>query len=575
MAYDPQLGGVVLFGGIGPSSSNNVLYLLKGGTWSAVTMHPSPKPMARLDPQLVWDPVKQAFMIFGGVQDVSNGTVGLSDTWLVEAPPMSIAPTSGPSGTQVTIDSGPGWPAGTAVTVTFQSTTLTTVTASAGGYVHTTATVPSTKVGLKSFKLANSTLAMMVSQNFTVTHFADAASKDGSRHRHHAHGTGGAGSVPASRTSHYRSTPATATGQITASGGQFWLGSSPILLHGLDASPIVPDMVDSDFALIQSWHMNFLRLRVRWSDFEPVAPVLNGGTWTHTYSTSVMARLKAVIALAAAHGQYVLIENYCGPPCMGSGMGWPSWLYKSGYNSHAKNYTNVQTANTDFWTDSMQQQFVKSWLVWTAGQLQGVPGVAGYEVLNEPAQGSYLDSLATTQMMLNVQLTLAQAVRAADPPRMIFFMTRQSSGAGLPDADLSGWVNLGNVAFDVHDYFGGRWGGGLRVDNPETLQDLYDFTLTPTNPSYLGTTLSQTFFMQTFQNVLTPNGIPLFLGELGGRGEAEANILTLYATMLDGANLQSVSWTAQSYNGNNDLFKVNGDPEPWVPILSAAAQYPG
>ena len=34
---------------------------------------------------------------------------------------------------------------------------------------------------------------------------------------------------------------------------------------------------------------------------------------------------------------------------------------------------------------------------------------------------------------------------------------------GAPNADFSRWTAMGNVAFDVHGYFGGRWGGGRPV----------------------------------------------------------------------------------------------------------------
>jgi hypothetical protein len=139
-----------------------------------------------------------------------------------------------------------------------------------------------------------------------------------------------------------------------------------------------------------------------------------------------------------------------------------------------------------------------------------------------------------------------------------------------------GFTALGNVAFDLHDYFGARWGGGLNADpsSPpyqESLESLFDFTLTPGNPHYIGTTLGQERFMQTFLDVLDPIGVPLLIGEFGGRGELEPNVMTLFATMTRAFNATGVSWAAQSYNGEYSVYDDEGNLEPWVSVLSDAA----
>ena len=139
---------------------------------------------------------------------------------------------------------------------------------------------------------------------------------------------------------------------------------------------------------------------------------------------------------------------------------------------------------------------------------------------------------------------------------------------------------MGNVAFDVHGYFGGRWGGGL-VQDPESpmcgesLESLYDFTLTPTNPPYLGTTYGQERWVETFKAVMDPLGVPIVVGEFGGQGELDPNIMALYGTMTQAYNLEGVAWAANSYNGSNSVFKDSGGFEAWVPLLAAAAAYGG
>jgi aryl-phospho-beta-D-glucosidase BglC (GH1 family) len=590
LAFHPYLGGDVLWGGLGPGSAKSTLYLLKGGAWSQVTVHPNPIPKARLDAALLWNSAAKMFMVFGGVADSDNGTHALSDTWSLVAPPLSVSPTSGPVGTSVSITSGPGWVAGSAVQVRFQKQILQTYTVPGTGVVDTTVSVPQASLGAKTFKLLDTVRALVVSSAFTVTgsrtrsSFADSAfsgSQDpttspvaGARVGRHGATLNTRRSLPSST-----SAGASGQGQIMAHDGQFWTGSQPILLHGLNASPfgsIFHDLDDDDFATMASWNMNVARLWVHWADFEPTPPVRDGTAWVHTYKSSKMDRLKAEVDAAYRNGISVVLMNYCGPPCYGNG--WPDWLYESPYNSHGRGYTDSETAATDFWSDPLQKQFTRDWLGWLAGQLNGTPGVVGYEVLNEPNPGLLPAVHSTTQLILDTQLQLAQTVRAADPARVVFFMTRQATAAGLPQADLSEWRALGNVALDAHGYFGGRWGPGLNMDttNPnygEILEDIFDFTLTPDVPPYLGTTFGQRRYCETLQSSL--GGIPLLFGEFGGRTTLDPNIDTVFGTMANGFNACGASWTAMSYTGSNDVWKGDGTPQPWLPILAEAASFTG
>src|ERR687888_2530281 len=56
--------------------------------------------------------------------------------------------------------------------------------------------------------------------------------------------------------------PSPVPGQVVACAGRFWKDGNPVLLHGFVASGISgkEDMDDADYALIQSWHMNVVRM---------------------------------------------------------------------------------------------------------------------------------------------------------------------------------------------------------------------------------------------------------------------------------------------------------------------------
>jgi hypothetical protein len=92
MEYDPQLGGVVMFGGMGPGVGHQDLWLLRAGQWVEVTPwsgYPWPDGQ-RADGALVWLPSKDALVLFSGIVATAGGEQeGYSDTWFFR----DVAPT--------------------------------------------------------------------------------------------------------------------------------------------------------------------------------------------------------------------------------------------------------------------------------------------------------------------------------------------------------------------------------------------------------------------------------------------------------------------------------------------------
>jgi aryl-phospho-beta-D-glucosidase BglC (GH1 family) len=376
-------------------------------------------------------------------------------------------------------------------------------------------------------------------------------------------------------------------GQIVACAGQFWEDGTPVTLRGLNTSGVgqLVDMTDEDYAKIASWHMNVVRMRVGWKYFEPNPPQPDGqGGWIHDYRTGLVSELLDQIQFANNHGIAVLIENRCF-----CGDGWPLWVAQAPYNSHHRTYDlgNKDDRNqflADYWSDDLLKQFTTDWLTNLTTWVKDSPGLLGYGLLNEPNTGNLPNTHETTQISLDWQLELAKAVRAIDPNRGIFFTTRGSNGLGAPVADFSQWAALGNVAFDVHDFFGGRWGGGLDVSGDpssdsytEQSQNMYSFTLNLDAPVYLGTVAGQQRFVHTYLDRLSQYGIPVYIGEFTGNTEGnprDPDILAVHGEMTQAFNELGVSWTALSYDGYHSVFNPNGTLRPWLPILCQAAAFP-
>jgi hypothetical protein len=371
-----------------------------------------------------------------------------------------------------------------------------------------------------------------------------------------------------------------AAGQVTAHDGKFWLGSQQIKLRGINLQPsfLGTFPTDADFDKISSWGMNYVRLVIAWSTVEPIAPINVAGSWVHTYDARQISYLRNYITWANNHGLYVVLSDggVPGPSPPLLTAWWPKWLYTPTYNSHGQLYVDPKLAQTDYWTDALQQKFTKDFWSYIGQQFAGTAGLAGYEPLNEPQRGNLPNTHQSTQTVLDVGLALARAIRIADPARIVFFMSRGCCGEGVPNADLSDFVSLGNVALDIHDYFGGRWGFGLMMDPDaadygEVHQVVERFTLSA--GPYLGTTTAQVQVVQNFKRFVESVGIPLLVGQFS-TDPAELNPSNLVGTMTSAYNSEGVSWALYAYTGKYGILKQDGTLQPWGPIVIAAAQAP-
>lgn len=94
LAYDPSLGGTIMFGGWTESYyASPATWLWQGGAWTQLNTTVSPP--GRWSASLVWDPDLQALVLFGG----NNGFTNFNDTWeLANGTWQNITPTHSPPG---------------------------------------------------------------------------------------------------------------------------------------------------------------------------------------------------------------------------------------------------------------------------------------------------------------------------------------------------------------------------------------------------------------------------------------------------------------------------------------------
>jgi len=331
-----------------------------------------------------------------------------------------------------------------------------------------------------------------------------------------------------------------------------------------------------------TWGMNLLRLRVRWASLEPIAPVDNGdGTWTHTFDSQYKQQVVQTIQGATADGIYVDVSFHdCNADvddsCQ-SDFPYPYWLYEAPYNSHGITYASTADGETqaagDFWTDALRQQFMTDAWKYVVTTVTGLQGVASFEVMNEPDMGYMQIDHIATQTSLDFQLKVAKVIRSLDPSRTIVFTTRSGYGAGLTHADLTGFAALGNVAFDVHDYGGARWGNGFSVDTAgvttgeklQTLMDSVNIKGSPPPPPYVGTVYGHERYFQSIINLLAPWGIPLLVGEMGDIHE-DPGIYNYYGTTMAAMDDLGVSWTTV-YDGRLGITDGADGLLPWAQLV--------
>jgi aryl-phospho-beta-D-glucosidase BglC (GH1 family) len=187
-------------------------------------------------------------------------------------------------------------------------------------------------------------------------------------------------------------------------------------------------LTTQDLDHVKALGMNVIRLPFWYRNLEN-----EDGTWR----ADAFDRIDWLVSNAWARGMYTVLDFH--------GV--------VGGQSTAEHTGRVR-ATAEFWSNSSDQQRTTDIWQQIAAHFQGDPGVAGYDLINEPIG-------APSQTVLwNMYDRLYQAIRAVDPDHMVIMegTWNRWDWDMLPSPALFGWTN---VVYEMHEY---QWGSTNDVD---------------------------------------------------------------------------------------------------------------
>jgi endoglycosylceramidase len=226
------------------------------------------------------------------------------------------------------------------------------------------------------------------------------------------------------------------------------------------AAPYLDDKQPADYQRIRAdWGMNAIRFIMTWSAVEP-----EKGRYDDAYLDAVAERL----GWAQASGLAVVIEMH--QDVYGEGFGFdgaPRWTCDAARYAAFVPQTpwflstldpNVEACVDDFYTRAdLQQAFVAAWRH-VAERLHAAPAIIGFDVLNEPAWGTYSIFDFEQDRLAPLYKQAVAAVRAVAPGWVAFLEPSASRNAGIASALTA--FDFSDVMYAPHSYDQSAEGGG-------------------------------------------------------------------------------------------------------------------
>ncbi|HNM86708.1 MAG TPA: cellulase family glycosylhydrolase [Mycobacterium sp.] len=296
------------------------------------------------------------------------------------------------------------------------------------------------------------------------------------------------------------------------------------------------DADDAEFLAANGF--NVVRLGMIWAAVEP-----EPGVFDHDY----LASIAQTVQVLAAHGVYTLLDmhqdNYS---TVFGGEGAPVWATQTGglpnvdYGFPWNYFLNAAEGHAwdAFWSNAetptglgLEDEYARTWET-VASYFTGNPAVIGYDVMNEPFEGSGWPAALlggtffAEQQLAPMYNQVIAAIRAVDPTTAIFVEPTPATyelGALLGRPLVLGTIDDPNVVAAVHNYCYGSATTGIC--------------------SWIADTVAAKAQAYSVQHQ-----IPVFMGEFGA-----SDITTDLTAGMNAANRYFTSWTVWSYSGKGDI----------------------
>lgn len=257
-----------------------------------------------------------------------------------------------------------------------------------------------------------------------------------------------------------------------------------VILHGLNVMnkqyPFEPAAIGfnhTDIQFIKHYGFNVVRMGVFWTAVEPSPD---------HYNQTYLDNIKQLISELDNAGIYSLIDfHQDGYSEKTNGLGAPDWATLQEGNHYLEtigfplsSFCNVSQPRSmptcenwdNFWHDRpvkggyrLQERYEKM-LSFLVKDFQGIPGILGYDIMNEPFPGSswpqcHLQGLNfskgcyefDTTTLTNFYNRMANAIHISDPTKIIFYEPLSLYGIGAPT--YVGRINASNLGFSYHNYY--------------------------------------------------------------------------------------------------------------------------
>jgi endoglycosylceramidase len=342
-----------------------------------------------------------------------------------------------------------------------------------------------------------------------------------------------------------------------------------VLLRGVDAggrskfAPYVPfDFAASDFSTAlnayldraQSWGVNVFRLPFTWAAVEPTQG-MDDAQFLQRYDALVDGAWTRGIRVVIDFHQDIYAENFCGD-------GFPAWTIPDpkpaphhdcpNWGSFYTSDANVVAAFDRFWAagSTVRSAYNALWSRLSA-RYADKPGVIGFEVFNEPNNGSASLHDWEASTLTPFYSSMAAQLNASAPKTLLFF-------------DAPG-VEAALQSTNIQKPTGVNW-----VFAPHYYQAIAVIQSGDGDPDQvLGG-------IQNWLQYATQWNLPLFVGEFGSSHDSAnaADFLTAHWNAFDQLSVSGTEWeysvAAEDWNAEHfGMAQPDGTP---YPVASAIAR---